>query len=231
MRTTTNGTASTVLIADDQAIVRRGFRSLLNEQANFTVCGEAADQSHAFQLYNKHRPSLVVTSVSLKEGNGLELTKDLVAIDAHAKVLVCSIHDETLFAERALRAGAKGYIDKSVESPTLVKAMQKVQKGQVYLSQRMTDRLMMRLAHANQDGWGDSPLDSLSDRELEVFEEIGQGTTTRQIADKLQLSPKTVETYRENLKQKLHLRNAMELTRHAVQWSLETTGLQAAGTA
>lgn len=227
MAYTTSTAAAKVLIVDDQPIVRRGFAMLLQGQADLEVCGEAADQKEAFLAYSQCRPDLIVVDVTLSEGNGLELTKDLVALDPQAKILMCSIHDETLYAERALRAGAKGYISKNAEPDILISAMRRILEGQVYLSERMRDRMLVRLAGGNiKEEWKDSPMDSLSDRELEVFEEIGSGATTRQIAHKLDLSPKTIETYRENLKQKLHLQNATELTQHAVKWMLENTGLQ-----
>jgi DNA-binding NarL/FixJ family response regulator len=226
MAYTTATAKSRVLIVDDQPIVRRGFAMLLSEQADLELCGEAANQQEAFLAYNQYKPHLMVVDITLKEGNGLELAKDLVACDSHAKVLMCSMHDETLYAERALRAGAKGYISKNAEPEVLLSAMRRILEGQVYLSERMRDRMLVRLAGGNTPEWKDSPMDSLSDRELEVFEEIGSGSTTREIAHKLGLSPKTIETYRENLKQKLNLQNATELTQHAVKWTLENPGIE-----
>lgn len=222
--TTTSTLTSRILIVDDQPIVRQGFAMLLHSQEDLEICGEAADHSQAFQVYDQQRPDLIIVDVTLREGNGLELTKDLVALDPGVKILVCSIHNETLYAERALRAGAKGYINKNAESDTLLSAMRKILDGQCYLSKQMTDRMLVQLASGNKEEWRESPMDTLSDRELEVFEQIGSGITTKQIADKLDLSPKTIETYRENLKQKLKLQNATELTQHAVQWTLENLG-------
>ncbi len=231
MAITTSTEKATVMIVDDQPIVRQGFAMLLDIQPDLEMCSEASDLTEALRCYREFRPDLVVIDVSLKEGNGLELTKDLVAMDPGCKILMCSIHDETLYAERALRAGAKGYVSKDAESQVLLAAMRRVLDGQLYLSKRMTDRMLVRVVGGNKDEWKISPMESLSDRELEVFEEIGHGFTTRQIAHKLSLSPKTIETYRENLKQKLNLRNATELTQHAVKWMLENTeraGVQSA---
>ena len=225
MAYTMSTAVSTVLVVDDQPIIRRGFAMLLQGQADLELCGEAANQKEAFLAYNKRRPDLMVIDVTLSEGNGLELTKDLVSLNPQVRILMCSIHDETLYAERALRAGAKGYISKNAEPAELLAAMRRVLEGSVYLSERMRDRLLSRISGGNGMEWKTSPMDSLSDRELEVFEEIGYGATTREIAHKLDLSPKTIETYRENLKQKLNLQNATELTQHAVKWTLENAGL------
>ncbi len=226
MAYTTSTAVSRVLIVDDQPIIRRGFALLLQGQADLELCGEAANQKEAFLAYSQCRPDLIVVDITLREGNGLELAKDLVALDPQVKILMCSIHDETLYAERALRAGAKGYISKNAEPDILLAAMRRILDGQVYLSERMRDRMLVRLSGGNGVEWKASPMDSLSDRELEVFEEIGYGSTTREIASKLDLSPKTIETYRENLKQKLNLQNATELTQHAVKWTLENGSLQ-----
>ena len=226
MALTTVRAKATVMIVDDQPIVRQGFAMLLKPHTDLDLCAEAADLTEAIKLYQQIRPDLVIIDISLKAGSGLELTKDLVALDANARILMCSIHDEMLYAERALRAGAKGYVSKDADSQVLTLAMRRVLDGQLYLSKRMTDRMLVRVVSGNKEEWKLSPMDSLSDRELEVFEEIGQGFTTRQIAHKLSLSPKTIETYRENLKQKLNLQNATELTQHAVKWTLETTERQ-----
>jgi DNA-binding NarL/FixJ family response regulator len=209
-----------VLLVDDHPIVRQGMRMMVETERGFLVCGEANGMAQAMKLYRETKPDVIVADVSLEDGSGIELVKEVVAHDPQMKVLVCSMHDETLFAERALNAGAKGYINKDEATERLIAAIRRVAEGHVYLSERMTDRLLTR-----QIGAGDAPprtsIESLSDRELEVFEQIGHGITTRQIAEKLHLSPKTIETYRENIKHKLNLANATELTQHAVQWVLE----------
>jgi len=211
-----------ILIIDDHPIVRQGLKMMIEDEPDLTVCGEANGMSQAMQLYFETEPDVVIADISLENGSGIELVKELMAQDEDLKILVCSMHEETLFAERALHAGAKGYINKEQATEKLIVAIRRVAEGRVYLSDQMTDRMLCR-----QVGTGDEPpkstIETLSDRELEVFEQIGHGVTTRQIAEKLHLSPKTVETYRENIKHKLNLANATELTQHAVQWVLENS--------
>jgi DNA-binding NarL/FixJ family response regulator len=158
--------------------------------------------------------------VSLGESNGIELIKEVKTLHPDAKMLVLSMHDELLFAERAVRAGALGYVDKNQPTEVLLEAMRQALAGHVYLSPKMTDRVLHQMAAGNRQPEED-PIHDLSDRELQVFEMIGQGLITKQIAAKLELSTKTVETYRENIKLKLNLKNGTELTRRAVQWVLE----------
>lgn len=213
---------STVLVVDDHPIIRRGFAMMLRAEEDFKVVGEAADLTEAFQLFQQHKPDLVMVDLMLRQGNGLELTKELIAVNPQVKILICSVNDESLYAEQALRAGAKGYVCKHSEPKVIIAAMRRVLKGQHYLSENMVNRMLSRAVGRNGYNLKVSPMDSLTNRELEVFEEIGHGLTTRQIAQKLELSPKTIETYRENLKMKLHLRNATELTQHAVKWMLES---------
>jgi len=211
-----------VLIVDDHPIVREGIAAVINRERDMEVCGQAGGLAEAMRLHREEKPDIVVADVSLADGNGLELVKELVAQNADVKVLVQSMHEESLYAERSLRAGARGYINKE-EAPTqLITAIRQVLKGRVYLSTRMTDRLLNRSVRGVEADR--SPIESLSDRELEVFEQIGRGMTTRRIAQNLYLSPKTIETYRENIKTKLSLLNATELTQHAVQWVLDNRG-------
>jgi DNA-binding NarL/FixJ family response regulator len=217
-----NSRTTRILIVDDHPIVRQGLRMTIEGEADFTICGEAEGLSQAMLMYRETKPDVIIADVSLENGSGIELVKELISQDEGVKVLVCSMHEETLFAERALRAGAKGYINKEQATEKLIVALRRVASGHVYLSEQMTDRMLTR-----QVGAGDEPprsaIETLSDRELEVFERIGHGVATRQIAEKLHLSPKTVETYRENIKHKLNLSNATELTQHAVQWVLENS--------
>jgi len=211
-----------VFIVDDHPIVRQGLRQLLSQEEDMVVCGEAEGMSQAMQLYFEKKPQVMLVDISLENGNGIELVKELMAHDRELKILVCSMHDESLYAERALRAGAMGYINKEMATDRLIEAVRRVAAGQIFLSEEMTHRFLAR-----QIGQGEvappSPMESLSDRELEVFELIGHGMKTRQIAERLHLSPKTVETYRENIKRKMNLANSVELTQHAVQWVLEKT--------
>ena len=162
---------------------------------------------------------MVVVDLSLKTGHGIELIEKIKARDPQVKTLVSSMHDETLFAERVLRAGAMGYITKQEPPETLVRAIRQVLRGEVYLSPRMTSRLLRRVAAGGPPR--EDPVQKLSNREVEVYEMIGQGLTIQQIAMRLHLSPKTVETHREKIKQKLNVKNSAELNRRAVQWVLE----------
>jgi DNA-binding NarL/FixJ family response regulator len=211
-----------IMIVDDHPLMRAGLRITIEEESDFTVCGEAEGLSQAMRLFHKTNPDVVVTDLSLENGSGIELIKELLCQDQELKVLVCSMHEETLFAERVLRAGAKGYLNKEQATENLIVAIRRVASGRVYLSEKMTDRMLTMQVGAGREP-PRSAVETLSDRELEVFERIGHGVTTRQIAEKLHLSPKTIETYRENIKHKLNLANATELTQHAVQWVLESS--------
>lgn len=217
---------SSVLIVDDHAFLRRGLAQIIDDMPEVTVCGEAGGMSETLEQIRRTRPDIVIVDISLADGNGLELTKEIKANWPEIKVLVSSMHDEALMAERALRAGALGYVSKSDDVDAFIAALRRVRDGQVYLSQRMTDRLLTRVVAGGPEP-SRSPLETLSDRELEVFELIGRGLGTKQIAAQLDLSRKTVETYREHIKTKLNLRNGTELTRHAVQWVLERSGAEA----
>jgi len=215
-----------VFIVDDHAFLRRGLAQIIEDLPEVVVCGEASGVAETLEQIPMAHPDIVVVDISLADGNGLELTKEIKATWPEIKVLVSSMHDEALFAERALRAGALGYVSKSDNVDAFIAALRRVSKGQVYLSPRMTDRLLTRVVAGTSEP-SRSPMESLSDRELEVFEMIGQGLSTKQIAAQLDISRKTVETYREHIKSKLNLRNGAELTRHAVQWVLERSGAEA----
>jgi DNA-binding NarL/FixJ family response regulator len=214
---------ATVLIVDDHAFLRRGLTQIIDDLPEIAVCGEAAGVDETLGFLRDRRPDIVVLDISLPDGNGLELTKEIKSLWPEIKVLVSSMHDEALFAERALRAGALGYVSKSEDVDAFISALRCVREGRVYLSARMTERLLTRVVSGGPEPTR-SPLETLSDRELEVFEMIGRGQSTKQIAAQLALSRKTVETYREHIKSKLDLRNAAELTQHAVQWVLEQSG-------
>ena len=209
-----------VMIVDDHPIVREGYARLIDRQGDLKVSAEADGNVDAIRKIMDDPPDLVIVDISLKDGSGLELIKDIRVHHEEIKVLVVSMHDESLFAERAIRAGALGYVNKQQATERLIEAIRRVGEGKIYLSSYMTERMLCRSVGSTNYS-DESPIDSLSDRELEVFQLIGQGETTRQIADTLHLSPKTVETYRENIKHKLNLENATELTQHAVQWVLE----------
>ena len=208
-----------ILIVDDHPIVRAGYAMLLARQADFEICGEADSAGEALRAIREQQPDLVIIDLTLKSGNGLELCKQLAHADPSLRMLVISAHDEQLYADRALRSGARGFVNKEEATAKLIDAVRAVLDGKVWLSPRMTERLLARIGQGESPS--SSPVENLSDRELEVFEMIGNGLTTHQVAARLHLSPKTVESYRENLKRKLSLRNSTELTQHAVQWVLE----------
>ncbi|MGC1274910.1 MAG: response regulator transcription factor [Planctomycetaceae bacterium] len=213
-----------VFVIDDHPVVRDGYARLITNQPDLELAGETGDAALALAMIEKARPDLVLLDLSLKSGNGLELCKQINTKYPDIKILVVSMHDETLYAERVLRAGADGYVNKAEATRRLIDAVREVLSGKYYLSSRMRERMLTRAIGV--DGFEDhSPIDRLSDRELEVFEQIGSGMTTREIAANLELSPKTIESYRENLKAKLNLTNSTELTRHAVHWVLERSGM------
>ncbi|MEX0741697.1 MAG: response regulator transcription factor [Phycisphaeraceae bacterium] len=211
---------SRVLIVDDHPIVRHGLAQLIDGASSLEVCGQVANASEALDAIRQMKPHVAVIDISLEGGNGLELIKQVKAEGCTTKMLVSSMHDELLYAERALRAGAMGYINKAEGTERIIEAIQQILDGRIYLSGPMTERVLHRMMR-NDGKLGESPIDTLSDRELEVFEMIGQGQTTKEIAKKLHLSPKTIETHREHIKTKLNLSNNNELVRHAVQWVLE----------
>ena len=212
--------ATRVLIVDDHPFMRAGLAQTITDRTGMVVCGEAGSVSEALQMMGKHRPDLAVVDLSLGEESGLDLIKAIKDQWPTTRILVSSMHDETLFAERVLRGGALGYVNKGEPPEVFVVALERVNSGQVYLSERMTNRMLGRMLSDDAQPEGD-PIEKLSNREIEVFELIGNGMVTKQIAARLGLSPKTIETYREHIKAKLNLANASELTRHAVQWVLE----------
>ena len=215
------GRPARVLLVDDHPVVRHGLLQLLARQADLEACGEADNSVEALELYDDLRPDVVIADISLRDGNGLEFIKELKARDPGARILVSSIHDDLLYAERVLQAGAMGYINKQEPTSRMVEAVRAVLAGQVVLSPMVTERLLGRAM--GSPGIEQSPVNTLSDRELEVFELLGQGLTSAQIAEKLNVKQKTVETYREKIKRKLNLENGNQLIQHAVQWVLQET--------
>lgn len=218
---TTRTRTTRILIVDDHPLMRKGLAQTIADEPGMEVCGEAADINEALRKIEVLKPDIAIVDLSLGDGgNGLELIKDVMAMHPSVKILVSSMHDELLFAERVLRAGARGYVQKDEDTSTLLQALRRVNDGGVFLARPMMDRILESMTTSGELG-ARSPLDLLSDRELEVFEMIGRGMVTKQIAAKLDLSHKTVETYRENIKSKLRLSNATELTRSALMWILE----------
>lgn len=208
-----------VLLVDDHPIVRQGLAMLINAEPDLMVCGEASTGAEALQLVRTTQPDLVMIDISLEDRSGVELIREIRAMAGELPMLALSMHDESLYAERVLRAGGRGYVMKQEATEKLLTAIRRVLAGEIYLSPRMSTRLLGQLASAAPGG-DVSPISRLTDRELEVFTMIGRGLSTREIAEKLFLSVKTVEAHREHIKEKLGLRSSVELVRHAVQFNL-----------
>jgi DNA-binding NarL/FixJ family response regulator len=208
-----------ILVVDDHPMIREGIITRLATQADLEVCGEAASEQEAMQQLKVTIPDLVIVDILLKGGNGIDLIKRIKANYPRVKMLVLSGYEESLYAERALRAGASGYVNKKESNEKVVDAIRTVLQGEPYLSENMKQQLIAR-ALGTRCGDGD-PVDSLTDRELEIFRMIGNGLTSGAIAGKLLISPHTVDTHREKIKRKLGAKNAAELSRQAVQWVLE----------
>jgi DNA-binding NarL/FixJ family response regulator len=206
-----------IFLLDDHPIVRQGLSQLINEQADLSVCGAAPDAASALEAMDELSPDLLILDISLDGPDGLDFLKRLRLRDGAPPVLVLSMHDESLYAERALRAGAKGYIMKQVATESLLAAIRKILSGGIYVSDGMAARVLNQFANRNGQTTR-SPLADLSDRELEVFRLIGEGQGTREIAELLHVSVKTVESYQAHLKEKLCLRNSRELVQRAIHW-------------
>ncbi len=206
-----------ILVVDDHPIVRLGIRQMIAAEPDLEICGEADSAQAALQLARALKPHLAVVDLSLAQGTALTLIRELRESVPGLEVLVLSMHDETLFAERVLRAGARGYIMKQAAIDGLVGAIRQVASGSVYISPRMTQRVLERLRDTAGEPAG--LLATLTDRELEVFDLIGHGKSTAAIAGELAVSVKTIETYRSNIKTKLKLKDATDLLRLATAWS------------
>ena len=207
-----------ILIIEDHPIVRKGFSMLINQDDELKTIGEAGDYHSALDMVRKTKADLILLDLSLGDGNGIELIKEVKVINPALPVLVVSLHDENLYAERALKAGARGYIMKSEATENILTAIKKIINGEVYLSDGMKDKLINRVAGTDREG--SSPMDILSDREFEVFQFIGDGRTTKEIAEILNLSVKTVETYKSHIKSKLEIKDSTDLIRRAVEWKV-----------
>jgi DNA-binding NarL/FixJ family response regulator len=205
-----------VLLVDDHPVLRRGLTQMINAEADMMVCGEAEEAGKGFELIGTLNPDVAVIDISLKTGNGIELVKNVKARYPEMAMLVLSMYDESLYAERALRAGSRGYIMKEEASEQIIVAIRRVMSGEIFLSEKMKSRMIHQLATGAKAVI--SPLEQLTDRELQVFRLIGEGHCTRQIAAQLHLSVRTVEAYREYIKSKLNLKNATELVQHAFHW-------------
>jgi DNA-binding NarL/FixJ family response regulator len=209
------GGAGRVLIVDDHPIVRQGLAQLIAQENELEVCGEADDAATALDAVRDLDPDVAVLDLMLKGSNGVELIREMKSRCPSVRILVVSMHDEAIYAERALKAGAHGYIMKQRATNEVLQALRKVLAGEVYVSNEVMGRILRRMVGGSGPGTG---IDRLSDRELEVFQWIGQGLSVNEIADKLKVSPKTVETYRSHIKEKLGLSSASDVLRIAVAW-------------
>jgi len=206
-----------LLIVDDHPMMRQGLAQLINNEADLAVCWEADNAGQAIDVASQSQPDIVLADISLPDKNGLELIKDIHALRPGTLILVVSMHDETLYAERVLRAGARGYIMKQEGGKKLMAAIRMVLSGQIYVSEKISARILEGFSGHRAEAV--SPIENLSDREFEVFQLIGRGKGTREIADHLHLSIKTVEAHRGHIKQKLKLKSATDLVREAVRWT------------
>jgi DNA-binding NarL/FixJ family response regulator len=210
-----------VLLVDDHPLVRKALRALISAQPDLEVCGETDNGAEAIARFRKCRPHLSIIDLSLRSGSGLDLIKRIHTVDEHAKVLVVSVHEDALYAPRAIEAGALGYVNKAEPEERILAAVREVLRGKVALSASTTEHIIRRSIGKHRETR--SMLEKLSDREIEVLELIGQGLPTRRIAEHLRLSVKTIETHREKLKLKLDLPDGAALARYAAVWEHEQT--------
>lgn len=222
MKTARQPKPITIVIVDDHRMFREQLASLINQSADMKVCAEAENARQGFELISAVRPSIAIVDISLKDSSGLELVKQLRAQAIDVPVLVLSMHEESLYAERALRAGANGYITKHEASADVMNAVRRVLDGEMYLNPRFMGRMMSKIMAGGASHVTGNPVDRLADRELEVFRLIGQGLTTREIGEKLGVGVTTVDTYRARIKEKLKLENVSRLRLEASRWVHES---------
>jgi DNA-binding NarL/FixJ family response regulator len=209
---------SRILIVDDHPLVRAGLAQLIGDCPDLEVCAEAADMAEALKQIDSTNPDLAIIDLSLAGGSGLDLIEHIKARNRNILMLVASMHDEMLYAERVLAAGARGYINKQEAQDSIIRAIRQVLGGKVYLSEAMTERMLNGMVEARAEKRN---IDSLSNRELQVFELIGQGVPSGQIASQLNLSIKTIETHQAHIKRKLGLGSAHELNQRAIRWMMD----------
>lgn len=214
------GRKARIFLVDDHPMIRHGLVKLINEAESLEICGEAGSAAEALEKLKTVQPDLAIVDISLGDRDGIDLIKDIHSRYGQVKVLISSMHSETFYAERVLRAGAKGYISKGAEGGQFLEAIRQVLRGGIYVSPAVSERMLQRMTGTGEVSTT-SLIETLSDRELEIFGLIGQGLGTRQIAEKLFLSVKTIETHREHIKAKLHLKNGNELVLHAMQWQFK----------
>lgn len=212
-----------ILVVDDHPVFRRGIAALIAEQKDLLVCGEAENAPSALEAMRRLKPEVALLDISMPGTNGIELVKLMVAEQPKLAILMMSMHDESLYALRALRAGAKGYVMKAEAMTHVVAAIRKVIGGEVYVSPRFSERLVFKAIQSLEGGMG-SPVDKLSDRELEVLQLLGKGFGTREVANELHLSVKTIETHRAHIKEKLGFKDAGEMVRFAIDWVAQEQG-------
>lgn len=206
-----------ILIVDDHPMMREGLSQLIGQESDLEVCGQTGSAREGLDLVNRLKPDLVLVDISLPGKNGLELIKDIQALRPGTGVLVISMHDESLYAERVLRAGGRGYVMKQEGGKKLMEAMRQVLDGKIFVSDKISAKIL-EIFSGNRPDAATQPVQCLTDREFEVFQFIGKGLDVREIAEKLHLSVKTVEVHRRNIKQKLKLKSVAELLRYAVRW-------------
>jgi len=206
-----------VFVVDDHPIVRQGLIQVIAREAGMTVCGEAGDAPAALQGVAESAPDVAVVDLHLGKGDGLDLIKQIHRSHPRVRVLVLTMHEEPFYVERAMRAGAQGFLTKQDAGDQVLAAIRKVASGEMYVCDRVSPKLLKRLLSGGEEG-GESPVARFSDREMQVFRLIGEGLGTKEIAGRLNLSVKTIETYRANIKEKLDLRDARELVQYAIRW-------------
>lgn len=207
-----------IAIVDDHPLVREGLAARISAQPDMEVCGEADDIESAMELISARSPALVIVDIALRDGHGIDLIKRIVAAGINTRMLVVSAYDESLFAERALRAGALGYINKQELQGKVVEALRTVLRGERYLSSAMAQRLIAQAIGSKAAAGG---MEALTDRELQIFQLVGRGKSTREIANELNVSVHTIDSHREHIRSKLDLRTGTELIQRAVQWHIE----------
>lgn len=210
-------TRTRILVVDDHPMMRQGLAALINNEKDLMVCGEAESSAQAMEAIPSTKPDLVIADITLPDKSGIELIKDLLSLHPGLRVLVVSMHDESLYAERVLRAGGRGYIMKQEGGKRLMEGIRQVLAGQIYVSEKMSKRIL-EIFSGQRGHSGGSPVERLTDREFEVFQLVGRGKGTREIAEQLHLSVKTVEVHRLHIKKKLEIKTAAELIRFAVRW-------------
>ncbi len=208
-----------VLVVDDHPIVRQGLTQLINQESDFVVCGDAGDIPQALNAIEGCKPDIIIVDISLGHTSGIRLIEDLSHNYPELSILALSMHDESIYAERCLKAGAKGYIMKQEPPEKVVSALRKILEGDIYISDKLGTKLLNKFVTKRADSSG-SPVELLSNRELEVFQLVGQGLKTRKIAEELNLSVKTVETYIDHIKKKMNFDDSRDLFLHAVQWTM-----------